>query len=83
LLKLASRVGEAIAQRGWTLVSGGGNVSSMGAVAGGARARRGHTVGVIPKALVHRAESVALGHRVNTEWLASDLGRPGFRRSGP
>ena len=54
LLKLASRVGEAIAQRGWTLVSGGGNVSAMGAVAGGARARRGHTVGVIPKALVHR-----------------------------
>ena len=54
LLELASRVGEAIAARGWTLVSGGGNVSAMGAVAGGARARRGHTVGVIPKALVHR-----------------------------
>lgn len=54
LLELASRVGEAIAQRGWTLVSGGGNVSAMGAVAGGARTRRGHTVGVIPKALVHR-----------------------------
>jgi uncharacterized protein (TIGR00730 family) len=54
LLTLASRVGEAIAQRGWTLVSGGGNVSAMGALAGGARARRGRTVGVIPKALVHR-----------------------------
>lgn len=54
LLDLAVRVGEAIAERGWTLVSGGGNVSAMGAVAGGARARGGRTVGVIPKALVHR-----------------------------
>ena len=48
------RVGEAIADRGWTLVSGGGNVSAMGAVAAGARSRGGRTVGVIPKALVHR-----------------------------
>jgi len=54
LLDLARRVGEAIAARGWTLVSGGGNVSAMGAVATGARARGGRTVGVIPKALVHR-----------------------------
>lgn len=54
LLDLAHRVGEAIAERGWTLVSGGGNVSAMGAVATGARVRGGHTVGVIPKALVHR-----------------------------
>lgn len=54
LLDLAHRVGAAIAQRGWTLVSGGGNVSAMGAVAAGARAEGGRTVGVIPKALVHR-----------------------------
>ena len=54
LLELATRVGEAIADRGWTLVSGGGNVSAMGAVAAGARSRGGRTVGVIPKALVHR-----------------------------
>jgi hypothetical protein len=54
LLDLARRVGEAIAGRGWTLVSGGGNVSAMGAVAAGARAVGGHTVGVIPKALLHR-----------------------------
>ena len=54
LLDLAHRVGVAIAQRGWTLVSGGGNVSAMGAVAAGARAGGGRTVGVIPKALVHR-----------------------------
>ena len=49
-----SGVGAAIAERGWTLVSGGGNVSAMGALASAARARGGRTVGVIPKALVHR-----------------------------
>lgn len=54
LLELAHRVGAAIGQRGWTLVSGGGNVSAMGAVAAGARSGGGRTVGVIPKALVHR-----------------------------
>ncbi len=54
LLALASEVGAAIADRGWTLVSGGGNVSAMGAMAKAARARGGRTVGVIPKSLVHR-----------------------------
>lgn len=54
LLDLARRVGERVAERGWTLVSGGGNVSAMGAAASGARARGGRTVGVIPKALVYR-----------------------------
>jgi uncharacterized protein (TIGR00730 family) len=54
LLTLATDLGKAIADRGWTLVSGGGNVSAMGAVASGARAHGGRTVGVIPKSLVHR-----------------------------
>ncbi|MCK0173099.1 MULTISPECIES: TIGR00730 family Rossman fold protein [Mycobacteriaceae] len=54
LTDLAARVGEAIADRGWTLVSGGGNVSAMGAVASAARSHGGRTIGVIPKALVHR-----------------------------
>ena len=54
LLELATDVGRGIADRGWTLVSGGGNVSAMGAVADGARQRNGRTIGVIPKALVHR-----------------------------
>ncbi|KUH86537.1 MULTISPECIES: TIGR00730 family Rossman fold protein [unclassified Mycobacterium] len=54
LLALAEEVGVAIAERGWSLVSGGGNVSAMGALAVAARSRGGHTVGVIPKALVHR-----------------------------
>jgi uncharacterized protein (TIGR00730 family) len=52
LLALAAELGDAIAERGWTLVSGGGKVSAMGAVATAARARGGHTVGVIPKMLV-------------------------------
>lgn len=54
LLELAAQVGMAIADRGWTLVWGGGNVSAMGALASGARVRGGRTVGVIPRALVHR-----------------------------
>ncbi|HET9876305.1 MAG TPA: TIGR00730 family Rossman fold protein [Mycobacterium sp.] len=54
LLALAGRVGAAIAERGWTLVWGGGNVSAMGALAVAARERGGRTVGVIPKMLVHR-----------------------------
>ena len=54
LMELARKVGAGIADRGWTLVSGGGNVSAMGAVAAAARSHGGYTVGVIPKALVHR-----------------------------
>ncbi|MDF0530046.1 TIGR00730 family Rossman fold protein [Tsukamurella sp. 8F] len=53
-LDLASDVGTALAEAGLTLVSGGGNVSMMGAVARAARAAGGHTVGVIPRALVER-----------------------------
>ncbi|HTQ19804.1 TIGR00730 family Rossman fold protein [Mycobacterium sp.] len=54
LLGLAADLGEAIAERGWTLVWGGGRVSAMGAVASAARARGGRTVGVIPKTLMRR-----------------------------
>ncbi|MCW4355111.1 TIGR00730 family Rossman fold protein [Hoyosella sp. YIM 151337] len=53
-LQLAADVGDAIARRGWGVVSGGGHISMMGAVATAARAAGGWTVGVIPKALVHR-----------------------------
>lgn len=51
-LDLAGETGAAIAQRGWTLVSGGGGVSMMGSVASAVRAGGGHTIGVIPQALV-------------------------------
>lgn len=53
-LTLAARVGTEIARRGWQLVSGGGHVSMMGAVATAARAGGATTIGVIPKHLVHR-----------------------------
>ncbi|MEV0605790.1 TIGR00730 family Rossman fold protein [Polymorphospora rubra] len=51
-LDLADQAGREIARRGHTLVSGGGCVGMMGAVADGARASGGRTVGVIPQALV-------------------------------
>ncbi|MEU1983366.1 TIGR00730 family Rossman fold protein [Nocardia sp. NPDC019395] len=53
-LALAARVGTELARRGWQLVSGGGHVSMMGAVATAARAGGANTIGVIPKHLVHR-----------------------------
>jgi len=48
---LAYEVGTELARRGHDLVSGGGSVSSMGAVARAARAGGARTVGVIPHAL--------------------------------
>ncbi|MCX6428740.1 MAG: TIGR00730 family Rossman fold protein [Actinobacteria bacterium] len=49
---LATELGVAIGERGWNLVSGGGHISMMGAVARGVRSSGGHTIGVIPQALV-------------------------------
>src|ERR1700689_4652206 len=51
-IELATEVGAAIAARGFSLVSGGGRVSMMGAVARAARVGGAHTVGVIPAHLV-------------------------------
>jgi uncharacterized protein (TIGR00730 family) len=51
-IDLAATVGRRIATGGHLLVSGGGRVSMMGAVARAARAGGAHTVGVIPKHLV-------------------------------
>lgn len=53
-VQLAAEVGTAIAERGWDLVSGAGSISMMGAVGRSARAAGGHTIGVIPDALVRR-----------------------------
>ncbi len=53
-LDLADATGREIARRGHTLVSGGGCVGMMGAVADGARAGGAYTLGVIPQALVDR-----------------------------
>ena len=51
-IELASAVGTELARLGHSLVSGGGRVSMMGAVATAARGGGAHTVGVIPQALV-------------------------------
>jgi len=51
-LDLATRTGQELAARGHTLVSGGGCVGMMGAVADAARAGGAHTLGVIPQTLV-------------------------------
>ncbi len=49
---LATEVGTELARRGHTLVSGGGDLSMMGAVARAARAGGARTTGVIPEALL-------------------------------
>src|SRR5437764_3185739 len=54
---LAAQVGAELARRGHTLITGGGSVSCMGAVARAARAGGARTVGVIPQAL--RDEEIA------------------------
>jgi uncharacterized protein (TIGR00730 family) len=51
-LDLATAVGKALGPRGHSLVSGGGCVGMMGAVADGARAGGAHTLGIIPQSLV-------------------------------
>lgn len=52
--ELADETGRAIGERGWTLVSGGGSVSMMGRLATSVRDSGGHTIGVIPQALLDR-----------------------------
>lgn len=49
---LAAAVGTELARRGHSLVSGGGDLSCMGAVARAAREGGAHTTGVIPAALL-------------------------------
>ncbi|MFG1841999.1 TIGR00730 family Rossman fold protein [Micromonospora sp. NPDC049175] len=51
-LDLATETGVELARRGHTLVSGGGCVGMMGALADGARSAGGRTLGVIPQSLV-------------------------------
>ena len=51
-VELAEQVGVELARRGHSLVSGGGQLSMMGAVARGARSGGASTVGVIPTGLL-------------------------------
>lgn len=51
-VELAHELGVALGKRRWDLVSGGGHISMMGAVARGARSEGGISIGVIPQNLV-------------------------------
>lgn len=70
-IELAAAVGARIAADGHGLVSGGGRVSMMGAVAGAARAGGAHTVGVIPMHLM----SVEVADRDADELIVVDTMR--------
>ena len=65
---LAAQVGAELAARGHALVSGGGNVSMMGAVARAARAAGARTTGVIPQVLLE----LEAGDREADELLVVD-----------
>lgn len=51
LADLATDTGHAIAERGWSVVYGGGRVGMMGLLADAALSRNGEVIGVIPTAL--------------------------------
>lgn len=51
-IDLSFELGSAIAESGADLISGGGHISSMGAVSRGARSVGGKTIGIIPQKLV-------------------------------
>lgn len=53
-LELAADLGTEIAARGHSLVTGGGSISMMGAIARATRAGGGHTTGVIPRVLLNK-----------------------------
>lgn len=77
-VQLAADVGAELARRGHTLVSGGGSVSCMGAVAEAVRAGGAHTVGVIPRTLValevadHDADELVVTPDMRTRKAAMD-----------
>jgi uncharacterized protein (TIGR00730 family) len=66
----ASELGRKIAQLGWRLVYGAGDVGLMGAVANAAQAEGGETFGVIPDHLVKwEVGKTDLSHYVVTETM--------------
>jgi uncharacterized protein (TIGR00730 family) len=68
---LAEAVGKRIASGGHTLVSGGGRISMMGAVARAARAGGAATVGVMPQRLI----ATEIGDDDSTELIVVDTMR--------
>jgi uncharacterized protein (TIGR00730 family) len=70
-IAVARELGTALARRGHSLVSGGGSISSMGAVARAVREGGGHTLGVIPEVLL----ALEVGDHDSAELLVT----PGMR----
>lgn len=70
-LKVAAELGTALAGRGHSLVSGGGDISSMGEIARAVRAGGGHTVGIIPTALL----KLEVGDRASDELIVTETMR--------
>jgi uncharacterized protein (TIGR00730 family) len=71
-LDLARAAGRELARRGHSLVSGGGCVGMMGAVADGARAGGAQTYGVIPQSLVDLEVADTAAHELAvTDGMAS------------
>jgi uncharacterized protein (TIGR00730 family) len=66
----AERLGAAVAERGMTLVFGGGRAGLMGAVSSAARAAGGRVIGIIPKALLTK-ERAYTGDGVEIEVVTS------------
>ena len=83
-IALAHEGGAEIGRRGWTLVSGGGSVSMMGAVARSVRAEGGHTLGVIPRALAsvevadHEADELVVTDTMRVRKAVMDERSDGF-----
>ena len=64
----AERVGALLAERGWRLVYGAGDVGLMGIVAGAAQMGGGETLGVIPQHLLARE----VGKRDLTQFVVTE-----------
>jgi uncharacterized protein (TIGR00730 family) len=64
----ATELGQTIANKGWRLVYGAGDVGLMGAVADGAQAAGGETFGVIPEHLLRRE----VGKRDLTQFIITE-----------
>ncbi|MFV9505231.1 MAG: TIGR00730 family Rossman fold protein [Oscillochloridaceae bacterium umkhey_bin13] len=60
----AAEFGAGVAERGWTLVYGGGGVGLMGIAARAALAAGGRVVGVIPQALLEREQGLDEVHEL-------------------
>jgi hypothetical protein len=67
-LAAAQAFGVALAERGWRLIYGGGNIGMMGAMAHSALNAGGEVIGVIPQALL----DIEVGMRDATRLIVTD-----------